>query len=206
MSDALSSKLDSIQLEAERKMNWVKFIYSLIEDNLREYQGIFHTQEQEINLAKEIMFKEIERILERLIDKETRLFWVDIYNRKLNKLDEDNIIVNLWFAEFKLYTTRESMEKDARIHILWNKRRDVKKWFLNFLTNKKLNEEDVEITDDEIEYYINSEKWPHGLFLTQKWRDIINEYLDITWRMKLDVIKWKVNETREKLLSITCSI
>jgi len=202
MTDALSSKLDEIQLEAERKKGWIVFIYSLIEDNLREYQWIFHIQEAEINLAKEFMFKTLERILERLIDKETRSFWVDIYARKLNKLNEENIFVNLGFVELKPSISREEMEKEARIQILENKKSDIKKWFLKIFKNQ----DEIEITSDEITYYINNRAWAHCLVLTQKWRDIINKYLRATWRNELDVIKGKVNETREKMLWITCSI
>ncbi|MCK9272123.1 hypothetical protein M0P65_01115 [Candidatus Gracilibacteria bacterium] len=202
MTDALSSKLDEIQLEAERKKGGIVFIYSLIEDNLREYQGIFHIQEAEINLAKEFMFKTLERILERLIDKETRSFGVDIYARKLNKLNEENIFVNLGFVELKPSISREEMEKEARIQILENKKSDIKKGFLKIFKNQ----DEIEITSDEITYYINNRAWAHCLVLTQKGRDIINKYLRATGRNELDVIKGKVNETREKMLGITCSI
>ncbi|EKD66253.1 MAG: hypothetical protein ACD_49C00056G0008 [uncultured bacterium (gcode 4)] len=202
MSDLLSSKLDEIQQDAEIKKSWFKFIYSLIESNLREYQGIFHTQEEEINSAKQIIFNELKRILEYLIDEEMRPLWIRIFTRKLNKLDENNMIIDIGFAEFKPITPRDEMERSSRIHILWNKKRDFKKWLLSIFKN----EDEIEVTDDEIEYYINKVTWSHKLFLTQKWRDTINAYLRATWRDELDVIKEKVNETREKMLWIICSI
>lgn len=188
MSDALSAKLASIELEAERKKNWIKFIYSLIEDNLCEYQWIFHTQEQEINLAKEIISKELEKILKFLIDKETALCWIDLLCRKRGIPNRGDTSVILGFTEFKSLKTREEMEKEARTHILWNKKKNFTKWLLSIFKN----ENEIKVTKDEIEHYIDNSIWSYTQVLTQKWREIINAYLKSIWRDKIDVIKKRV--------------
>ncbi|MCK9272124.1 hypothetical protein M0P65_01120 [Candidatus Gracilibacteria bacterium] len=152
MTDALSSKLDEIQLEAERKKGGIVFIYSLIEDNLREYQGIFHTQD------KDLIFNNLKNILESIIIDLLK-FEKTILDRDINFKIKESILTQLGFTEYK-----------ACIGI-----------------NLNIN-------------------WKDYLKLTHKGTEIINGYLGVTGRPKIDLFGIQIQETRKKMLGITCSI